>query len=165
MSLPRFEDSRAFLAAVPCRGAYLDVACGRREMLGAAMTMGFLPVQGTEIVPDLIDGIVVLPAWADALPFLDQQFDVVSAWDVLEHIPPDETLASLAELHRVARRHVVLSISNNSSQPTKGEELHCTRQSFDEWNAQIRTVFSGHQVLWDATERRKGGNYWRVDLC
>lgn len=49
-------------------------------------------------------------AFADIgrLPFPDDRFDLVLAIEVLEHVP-DPALA-LAELARVARRHVVLSV-------------------------------------------------------
>jgi 2-polyprenyl-3-methyl-5-hydroxy-6-metoxy-1,4-benzoquinol methylase len=42
------------------------------------------------------------------LPFGDDEFDIVSALEVLEHVPdPDQTLA---EMIRVARRHVLVSV-------------------------------------------------------
>ncbi len=58
-------------------------------------------------------------AWAEAgvpgafadiarLPFPDHRFDLVLAIEVLEHVPDPE--AALAELARVARRHLVLSV-------------------------------------------------------
>jgi SAM-dependent methyltransferase len=42
------------------------------------------------------------------LPFRDDQFDVVLAIEVLEHVPFPEL--ALAELHRVTRRHLVASV-------------------------------------------------------
>lgn len=49
-----------------------------------------------------------LHASAHQLPFADGQFDVVVAAEVLEHLPdPDQ---GLAEMARVGRRHLVLSV-------------------------------------------------------
>jgi SAM-dependent methyltransferase len=45
---------------------------------------------------------------APALPFDDGEFDMASAIEVLEHLPDPET--ALAELSRVARRHLLVSV-------------------------------------------------------
>ena len=42
------------------------------------------------------------------LPFADNEFDIVSALEVLEHVPDPEH--TLAEMTRVARRHVLVSV-------------------------------------------------------
>ena len=44
------------------------------------------------------------------LPFQDNQFDVVSCYEVLEHLPFSEFNNALKELHRVSSRYVLLSI-------------------------------------------------------
>jgi len=49
-----------------------------------------------------------LHASADALPFTDGQFDLVVAAEVLEHLP--DPAGGLAEMARVGRRHLVLSV-------------------------------------------------------
>jgi SAM-dependent methyltransferase len=165
MGPSRLEDSRALLASLPCRGSYLDVGCGRRDMLKAAPTLGFLPVHGTEIVPALIDGATVVEAWADALPFSAGAFDVVSAFDVLEHLHQESIPLAVSELARVARRHVLISVNNNSSQAVTGEELHVTRWPYDVWDEAFRRAFKGQTVSRDQTDRVYGGQFWRVDLC
>jgi ubiquinone/menaquinone biosynthesis C-methylase UbiE len=44
------------------------------------------------------------------LPFVDASFDTVIAFEVLEHIPWDQVEKALAELHRVTKRYVIISI-------------------------------------------------------
>lgn len=54
---------------------------------------------------------------AAALPFQDNRLDVVSALDVIEHIPPEKREAVLEELGRVSRDLVVVSA------PIAGKEV------------------------------------------
>jgi 2-polyprenyl-3-methyl-5-hydroxy-6-metoxy-1,4-benzoquinol methylase len=45
---------------------------------------------------------------ATSLPFADDEFDLASAIEVLEHVPSPE--ATLAEMARVAQRHLLVSV-------------------------------------------------------
>lgn len=47
---------------------------------------------------------------ADAAPFMDKSFDVVCAFQVLEHMPFEKSKRALAECCRMARRAVVISL-------------------------------------------------------
>lgn len=47
---------------------------------------------------------------ATALPFADGHFDAACAFQMLEHLPYDRSLAAFGEMLRVARAHVVLSL-------------------------------------------------------
>lgn len=44
-----------------------------------------------------------------ALPFRDGSFDLVCAFDTLEHVPPAGRARFLEECHRVAKKHVVIA--------------------------------------------------------
>ena len=47
---------------------------------------------------------------ATSLPFADGEFDLAAAIEVLEHVPDPE--ATVAEMARVARRHLLVSVPN-----------------------------------------------------
>lgn len=58
-----------------------------------------------------------------ALPFADKSFDVVAAFDTLEHVPPPRRDAFVAECARVARRWVVLCGPYQHERVEQAEEL------------------------------------------
>ena len=58
-----------------------------------------------ELKPDII-------ANATQLPFKDNAYDAVVAFEVLEHLPFKDAIYALSELHRVARHKVLLSLPN-----------------------------------------------------
>lgn len=163
MKRQRMEDAVADLRALPCRGTYLDVGCGRGDMLRQARRLGFDTVRGTEIVPELIDGTAVRYAEAHALPFVSGSFDVVTMFDVIEHLVPGDDEAACRELARVARRHVILTANNRPSLNKAGEDLHINKRPYEEWDRLFRTWFRG-KVIWIGGARRYVSEAWRVDL-
>lgn len=163
MKRERMADAVADLRSLPLRGAYLDVACGRGEMLRNAEGIGFFPVQGTEIVPALIDGVRVVYGEVHALPFLDKSFDVVTMLDVIEHLIPGDDEQACRELARIARRHVLLTANNKESKNCVGDQLHINRRPYEEWDSLFRAWFPG-KVTWIKGPRQYISEAWRVDL-
>lgn len=47
---------------------------------------------------------------ADAMPFPDNAFDVVCAFQMLEHVPYDTSMAIFSEMARVAHKGIVISL-------------------------------------------------------
>lgn len=56
-----------------------------------------------DLHPDVVGSVL-------KLPFADKSFDVACAFEVLEHLPFQEFDTALAELCRVARSHIVISL-------------------------------------------------------
>ena len=56
-----------------------------------------------ELRPDVAGAVL-------AIPFKNCSFDVVVCCEVLEHLPYSEFSKALKEIHRVSRKHVVLSL-------------------------------------------------------
>lgn len=117
-------------------GTYLDVGCGRGEMLALAEEQG-LTVWGIETVPKLCDGERVRHGDICALPFPDDFFDFASCYDVLEHLIPGEEQQALDELKRVCRGVVFLSTNDRPSHLPDGTDLHINKRSVQAWHADI----------------------------
>ena len=161
MGAQRMQQSAAILESLPCRGGYLDVSCGCGEMLDHARRLGFHPVAGTEIVPALLNQRV-LPAWAHELPFADRQFDVVTCFDVLEHLLPGDDQLACREMARVAAWHVILTVNNLSSKQPNGDELHINRRPYEEWHALFQDWFAGAKI--QRFPPQYVSQAWRIDL-
>jgi SAM-dependent methyltransferase len=158
----RMADAVRHLAALP-RGSYLDVGCGRGEMIQHALHMGFQPCQGTEIVPALIDGVMIVRAEVHALPFADKSFDVVTMFDVIEHLIPCDDERACRELMRAARRHILITAANWPSFNSSGDQLHINCRPYQDWHRLFAGWFSPAQVTWLAGAPDTS-QAWRVDL-
>ncbi len=164
MGLKRKADAVRDLSRIPQRGAYLDVSCGKGEMLTEAEKMGFRPVQGTEIVPALIDGTRVVRAEVHALPFTDKSFDVASLLDVIEHLIPGDDRMACAELQRVARKYILITANNRDSFNHLKQQLHINKRPYQVWDSMFRQWFTG-TVTWIKDARRQHvSEAWRIEL-
>jgi len=89
-----------------------------------ALLRKFLPDDRVELVDvevsnerDLVLGS------GGALPFLDGSFDVVAAFDTLEHVPPEFREDFVRECARVAGRHVILAGPYRTPEVDEAEEI------------------------------------------
>ncbi len=158
----RMGDAVADLKSLPCRGSYLDVSCGCGEMLKHAEAMGFDSAQGTEIVPKLVGGNV-LYAEVHQLPFSADEFDVVTMFDVIEHLIPGDDELACRELARVAKKHVLITANNKPSFNHADDELHINKRPYEEWDRLFRQWFKPHKVIWIHNHDYVSEG-WRVDL-
>lgn len=114
----------------------LDIGSGRGAFIWPLLhDFPFLPVTCVDIldfrVADIMaanhGGMTQLTAQqasALSLPFADHSFDTVTMLEVLEHIP--DTARALAEVCRVARRFLILSVP--SKEDNNPEHIHLFNQ-------------------------------------
>ena len=94
----------------------LDVGCGFGHFLRAVRDIRGISGAGVEITEEKVEyarrvfGLEVQVASVDALTFPDQSFDAVSALEVIEHLPLAQYAQGRAELVRVARRWILVSV-------------------------------------------------------
>lgn len=150
MGRPRQLDAITDLTRAMPRGnrkSYLDVSTGRGEMLGHAKNLGYERVQGTEMVDELL-GENVVQAFVHDLPFADNEFQVASLFDVIEHLLPGDDEAACKELARVASDVVILTANNKPSRNAQGDDLHINIRPYPEWDQCFRAWFPGAEVNW-----------------
>lgn len=153
----------AVIDSIEQTGNFLDVGCGRGEVLGYAKFKGFDPVCGVEVVEDLlseIDEIKVVYGESHSLPFEDNTFDVVTCFDMIEHVLPQDTVLSLNELDRVSRHSVILSAANYPSW-CNGIDLHINKRPYSEWDELIHSTIEG-SVKWMPKTNRTHSETWVI---
>lgn len=93
----------------------LDVGCAKGYLVKALVELGVdaygldASSYAVQSAPDDVSERVIHGV-AQRLPCPDAAFDVVTAMDILEHIPEEEALSVCQELLRVSRRWVVTNI-------------------------------------------------------
>jgi SAM-dependent methyltransferase len=88
----------------------LEIGPGPGLFKGAATALG-LNVETLDIDPDLKPDHL---ASVFQMPFDDGDYNVVCAFQMLEHLPYDQSLTAFAEMCRVAKSHVVISLPDAS---------------------------------------------------
>lgn len=87
-------------------GSVLEVGPGSGLLKKVAQLFG-IHIETLDHDPQLSPDYV---ASVSALPFREASFDVVCAFQVLEHLPYEVALPAFAEMARVTRRHLVISL-------------------------------------------------------
>lgn len=91
-----------------------------------------------------------------AIPLADASYDVVAAFQVLEHLPYDDFRTAASELRRVASRYVVLSLPDSHKMltfvlplPFGGERRWQIPKP--RWRARVHRITGEHQ--WEINKR------------
>lgn len=155
--------------------ALLDVGCGRGETCEMAVDAGYGCVVGTD-ASDIVTyppnppedySLICCHAWEQ--PFQDREFDTVTCFDVLEHLPPDFVAKTIAELGRVANRRLLMTAAWKPD-IRDGVDLHISARPIDEWDQLIRfllcpgwvvthrkDVVTGTSETWECLRANLGG--------
>ncbi|MFT5048920.1 MAG: hypothetical protein ACI8QZ_000307 [Chlamydiales bacterium] len=89
-----------------------------------AILRSFLPEDHVELVDlEASDARGLVLGDGSRLPFKDSSFDVVAAFDTLEHVPPDRRTAFIAECARVSRGWVMVAGPYRTPDVDEAEEL------------------------------------------
>ena len=106
----------------PQHRTVLDVGAGHGVLLEELAAARGIKGVGIEITPSKVEyarsrGVDLRLGRAEELPFENQAFDTVMACEVIEHLPFGVYEKSLAELARVARHTVIISVPNEEQRP------------------------------------------------
>jgi O-antigen biosynthesis protein len=157
--LARYRFAARFVAHFTEPASVLDAGCG--SGYGVAELGAAAAVIGVDASVEAIDyargnfsrpGVHFLPAVCEALPFADESFDLVLAFEVIEHLKRWEDF--LAEARRVLRPAGVLLVSTpNKSYYAEARgaagpnPFHVREFDYAEFEGALRQVFP-HVKLW-----------------
>jgi SAM-dependent methyltransferase len=110
----------------------LDVGCGYNELAGFLNKDGIKTIgvdfacPGADIIAD-----------ASNMPFGDKEHDLITSFDMLEHIPEDELDLVFQEFRRVANKFLYKIALRGAPSRIDGEQLHPCVKTVDWWEDKI----------------------------
>jgi 2-polyprenyl-3-methyl-5-hydroxy-6-metoxy-1,4-benzoquinol methylase len=116
--MARFERTLGELFEAAAPESVLDVGCGEGVLTHQwAVALGDRRIVGIDLPDEKLaaeqatrrrPNLDYLTMKAENLPFAEDEFDLASAIEVLEHVP--DPAHTVAEMARVARRHLLVSV-------------------------------------------------------
>lgn len=128
----------------------LDVGCGDGTFCCDLVHLfGCEKVYGLDIasvvlnmVKNIDNQIIYFDGEAKALPLDDNSVEFVTAFDVLEHILPQDVEKTIQEFDRVSTKGLMLSISHRlSGEIVDGSNLHMCVKPFKWWKEKLSRYF------------------------
>jgi ubiquinone/menaquinone biosynthesis C-methylase UbiE len=115
----------------------VDIGCGHNYFIKVLSKVGIKKVIGVDFAcpsADIIADVLYLP-------FEDKEFDLLTSWDVLEHLLPEQVDQAISEMSRVSNRFAFTITYNPAGTIPPGKfknhNLHqCCRQP-SWWKEQI----------------------------
>ena len=131
----------------------LEIGCARGEFVGEMIARG-VRAFGTDISlysvtsasPDTRPRLTA--AMISALPYRDDSFDLVTAVEVFEHVPPEDVDRAIRELWRVSRAFVWVTVQNTDAATPEHfftDLSHVTMKPLAWWQDRFRA--NGFEVL------------------
>ena len=134
------------LECLPQYGTFVDIGCGRHQM--CRDVLGKRPdarAYGIDIVKcrPIPEGVVFIegPAWD--LSAVPDPIDVITSFDTLEHLYPEDVDRTLSEWARRLAGTLIVSICDRPSNilGPEGVNLHPTVRSRNWWKAELVSYF------------------------
>lgn len=110
----------------------VDIGCGHNQFAESINAIGIHAI-GVDFACESADVI----SKASELPFGDNEFDVLTSFDMLEHLLPEEVHESLVEMARVSKRFCLSICTKKSVITVDGENLHPTVRSTEWWKLEL----------------------------
>ncbi|MFW6242673.1 MAG: class I SAM-dependent methyltransferase [bacterium] len=113
-----------------------DIGCGRGTFPIWCYKNNIKKVIGVDFAADLPkhDKIIFIRSFANILPIINKSIEYITAFDVMEHLIPDDTDVVLNEFKRVATKGFIFSICYRPSGIlVEGNNLHPNVHDKDWW--------------------------------
>ncbi len=99
-------------------GSVIDVGCGNGILvnyLSKNHAQEFTRICGCDRSETSLQFVKTekVNASIDQLPFSDNEFDLVTCLEVIEHLPQEVYFKALSELQRIAAKHIIVSVPND----------------------------------------------------
>lgn len=128
----------------------LEVGVGTRFVSRYLLARG-ISITTCDIDADTRPDVV---ASVTKLPFFDNTFDTVIACEILEHLPYEESLKALQELHRVTSQWLILSLPDAT--PAAAIQFPIPYVKKVKWLLSIPALFPrAHRIT-------KHGHHWEI---
>jgi ubiquinone/menaquinone biosynthesis C-methylase UbiE len=113
----------------------VDIGCGQNQMIVELRERGMVKATGVDFACPLADELCDITV---KTKFKDDEFDVLTSFDMMEHLHPDDVDGAIEEMKRISKRFV-MTISSRASNALgmKGEQLHLIMKPSEWWHNKL----------------------------